>query len=195
MNVDTPIPSMAPPQPPGLLDKSGPSNSPEFSPSPVFMGTPISQPIHGPVTTSWVTPEGHMTTQTLSGDTLESGAETPHGPCYIPPGKKLAKKWALMEAKDLSGFDIYNIFQCCWFLSWDHLRAQALSAQKAKDGKKIWVKFSPQFHSHLVKCAVALVPHPVLKVKKVMFAYILELLNKEAPQAFFDLTKDQRHTS
>jgi hypothetical protein len=28
-----------------------------------------------------------------------------------------------------------------------------------------------------------------------MFAYILELLNEEAPQAFFDLTKGQRCTS
>jgi hypothetical protein len=35
------------------------------------------------------------------------------------------------------------------------------------------------------------VPHPVNKVKKVMFGYILELLNREGPQAFFDLTKGQ----
>jgi hypothetical protein len=71
----------------------------------------------------------------------------------------------------------------------DHLRAQALSAQKAKDGKIFWVEFAPQFHTHLVKCAVALVPHPIQKVKKVMFGYILELLNGEGPQAFFDLAK------
>jgi hypothetical protein len=74
----------------------------------------------------------------------------------------------------------------------DHLRANALSAQKAKSGKFFWVEFTPQFHSHLVKCAVVLVPHPLLKVKKVMFAYILELLNGEGPQAFFDLTKGTR---
>jgi hypothetical protein len=77
----------------------------------------------------------------------------------------------------------------------EHLRAQALSAQKAKDGKIFWVEYSPQFHAHLVKCAVVLVPCPLAKVKKVMFGYILELLNEKGPQAFFDLTKGQRCTS
>jgi hypothetical protein len=62
-------------------------------------------------------------------------------------------------------------------------------AQKAEDGKSFGVEFSPQFHAHLVKCTVALVPHPIHKVKKVMFRYILELLNEEGPGAFFDLTK------
>jgi hypothetical protein len=68
-------------------------------------------------------------------------------------------------------------------------------AQKAKDGKVFWVEFSPQFHTHLVKCTVVLVPQPISKVKKVMFAFILELLNEEGPQAFFALTKGQRHQS
>jgi hypothetical protein len=67
--------------------------------------------------------------------------------------------------------------------------AQVTSTQKAKNGNFLWVKFSPQFHSHLVKCAVALVPQPLIKVKKVMFAYILELLNGVGPQAFFDLSR------
>jgi hypothetical protein len=107
----------------------------------------------------------------------------------FPPGEKLLKKKALSEVSELSIFDILNTFQCCWFLSVAHLRAQALLAQKANNGKKFWVEFAPQFHAHLVKCAVALVPQPVQKVKKVLFMYILELLNEEGPQAFFDLTK------
>jgi hypothetical protein len=49
------------------------------------------------------------------------------------------------------------------------------------------VEFAPPFHSHLVKCAVALVPHPVHMVKWVMFVFILELLNGDGPSAFFDL--------
>jgi hypothetical protein len=77
----------------------------------------------------------------------------------------------------------------------DQLRAQTLLAQKAEDGKIFWVEFTPQFHAHLVKCAIALVPRPIIKVKKVMFCYILELLNEEGPQAFFDLSKGQRHAS
>jgi hypothetical protein len=74
----------------------------------------------------------------------------------------------------------------------DHLRTAVLSAQKAEDGKFFWVEFTPQFHAHLVKCTVVLVPHPVGKVKKVMFVYLLELLNGEGPMTFFDLAKGQR---
>jgi hypothetical protein len=127
--------------------------------------------------------------------TLDGRAEIPPPSCYFPPGKKLAKKGTLTEATDLSMFDILNTFQHHWFLSVEHLRAQALLAQKPKNGKKNWVEFAPQFHAHLVKCAVALVLQPISKVKKVMFVYILELLNKEGPQAFFNLTKGQRHQS
>ncbi|KAF8257406.1 hypothetical protein EI94DRAFT_1758505 [Lactarius quietus] len=93
-----------------------------------------------------------------------------------PPGKV-----------ELSVFDILNIFRCRWFLSRANLLANAISAQKAEDGNISWVEFTPQYHSHLVKCAVALVPHPVLTVKKVMFVYILELLNGKGNLAFFDL--------
>jgi hypothetical protein len=93
---------------------------------------------------------------------------------------------------ELSIFDILNIFCCHWFLSVDHLRANTLLAQKAKSRKISWVKFTPHFHSHLVKCTVVLVPHPLSKVKKVMFVFILELLNEEGHQAFFDLTKGTR---
>jgi hypothetical protein len=85
-----------------------------------------------------------------------------------------------------------NMFHHCWFLSVDHLRAQALLAQKAEDGKFFWVEFTPPFHTHLVKCTVVLVLQLIEKVKKVMFMYILELLNWEGHQTFFDLAKGQR---
>ena len=93
------------------------------------------------------------------------------------------------EPVDLSVFDILNIFRHRWFLSRANLLANVISAQKAEDGKISWVEFTPQFHSHLVKCAVALVPCPVPRVKKVMFAFILELLNGEGHMAFFELQK------
>jgi hypothetical protein len=60
------------------------------------------------------------------------------------------------------------------------------------------VEFSPPFHSHLVKCAVALVPIrvcPVPMVKRVMFVFILELLNQEGHQTFFDLRKGGRNAN
>jgi hypothetical protein len=88
--------------------------------------------------------------------------------------------------------NILNTFQCHWFISVDHLRTTVLLAQKAKDGKFFWVEFTPQFHTHLVKCADVLGSHPVEKVKKVMFMYLLELLNGEGPSTFFNLAKGQR---
>jgi predicted RNA-binding Zn-ribbon protein involved in translation (DUF1610 family) len=93
-----------------------------------------------------------------------------------PPGKV-----------ELSVFDILNIFRRRWFLSRTDLLTHVISAQKAEDGNISWVEFTPQYHSHLVKCAIALVPHPVLTVKKVMFVYVLELLNGKGSIAFFDL--------
>jgi hypothetical protein len=144
------------------------------------MGTPISLP---------------TIPQTPAMDTLARGAETDPLPCHFPPRAKLAKKQALSKHMDLSMFDILNIFRCCWFLSVGHLRAQAQKAQKANNGKIFWVEFTPQFHTHLVKCTVALVPQPILKVKKVMFMYILELLNEEGNQAFFNLSKGDRWAS
>jgi hypothetical protein len=105
---------------------------------------------------------------------------------------KLVGKWSLSRNVELSIFDILNIFHQQWFLSTNQLKAQALLAQKAEDGKIFWVEFTPQFHAHLVKCAAALVPHPIQKVKKVMFVYILELLNGKGSLAFFNLAKGTR---
>jgi hypothetical protein len=110
-------------------------------------------------------------------------------PVYYPPREKLPLRRALTANDELSVFDIHNIFRRRWFLSRDHLMANIISAQKAEDGKISWVEFTPPYHAHLVKCAVALVPRPLQKVKKVMFAYVLDTLNGEAPKAFFDLTK------
>ncbi|KAF8270738.1 hypothetical protein EI94DRAFT_1698607 [Lactarius quietus] len=65
-------------------------------------------------------------------------------------------------------------------------------SQKAEDGNITWVEFSPPFHAHLVKCAVVLVPCPVPQVKRVMFVFVLELLNQEGHQIFFKLRKGGR---
>jgi hypothetical protein len=145
----------------------------KFSPTQVFNEAPFS-----PLTPTRVTPV--------------QGATPTLDPSYVPIRSKLAKKQSLPGSAELSVFDILNTFQCHWFVSVDHLRAAVLSAQKAKDGKKFWVKFTPQFHTHLVKCAVVLVPHPLQKVKQMMFMYLLELLNGEGPQSFFNLSKGQR---
>ncbi|KAH9952390.1 hypothetical protein BGW80DRAFT_1260523 [Lactifluus volemus] len=122
-------------------------------------------------------------------DTAGGAGKPLQDPVYFPPKEKLPPRRALTVNDELSVFDIHNTFRRCWFLSWDHLMANVILAQKAEDGKISWVKFTPPYHAHLVKCAVALVPRPLQKVKKVMFVYVLETLNREAPKAFFDLTK------
>jgi len=111
----------------------------------------------------------------------------------ISPPQNLKKgvkpKRSTPKGDDLS---ILNTFRHRWFLSRTHLLANVISAQKAEDGNISWVEFTPQYHSHLVNCAIALVPHPVLKVEKVLFGYILELLNQEGSTAFFELQKGGR---
>ena len=106
-----------------------------------------------------------------------------------PPSWAQPREPAVDDSDDLSVFDILNIFWRCWFLSWQHLVDSALSAQKDKDNSFSWVEFTSQFHSHLVKCAVALVPRLIKKVKRVIFVYILELLNGEGHTTFFELQK------
>jgi hypothetical protein len=137
-------------------------------------------------------PPSTTLTPTPAAATVAGGAALSVSPCNIPLGVKLVGNRTIPGNSELSIFDILNIFCCCWFLSVDHLRANALSAQKAESRKIFWVEFAPHFHSHLVKCTAALVPHPLAKVKKVMFVFILELLNQEGHQAFFDLTKGTR---
>jgi hypothetical protein len=112
-------------------------------------------------------------------------------PPVKPKGGDKASR-TLSKVIELSVFDILNIFRRRWFLSRTALLTHVISAQKAEDGDISWVEFDPPFHSHLVKCAVALVPRlgcPVPMVKRVMFVFILELLNQEGHLAFFDLQK------
>ena len=118
---------------------------------------------------------------------------TAHTPAKNPKGQ-VKPSTTSSGGVELSVFDILNIFRRRWFLSRSHLLTNVISAQKAEDGNISWVEFLPPFHAHLVKCAIALVPHPVpvAKVKKVMFVFVLELLNREGHLAFFELQKGGR---
>jgi predicted Zn-ribbon and HTH transcriptional regulator len=58
-------------------------------------------------------------------------------------GAKLVGKRTIPGNLELSIFNILNIFCHHWFLSVDHLRANALLAQKAENGKFFWVEFTP----------------------------------------------------
>ncbi|KAH9964241.1 hypothetical protein BC827DRAFT_1189888 [Russula dissimulans] len=110
----------------------------------------------------------------------------------IPPQKEIGPNKTPPGKIEHSVFDILDIFRRRWFLSRANLLSNAISAQKAEDGSITWVEFTPQYQSHLVKCAIALERRPVQKVKKAMLVYILELLNGEGSPAFFNLQKGGR---
>jgi hypothetical protein len=100
------------------------------------------------------------------------------------------------EADVPSIFDVLNIFRRRWFLNRDHLIANILSAQKDERGKLFWVDFQPQFHTHLVRRALALLPTlcPVALGKRCMFVFLLEVLDDDGPGpygsgSFFALEK------
>ena len=87
---------------------------------------------------------------------------------------------------DLSVFDILNLFRCYWFLSRDWLVSLVTTAQWT-DGLSIdWVEFLPMVHTHLVWYAIKLAPSvPTAKVKQVMFAFLLKVLNGDGPALSF----------
>src|SRR5579863_5323477 len=100
-----------------------------------------------------------------------------------------------------SVFDLLNIFRRRWYLHRDHLIANILSATKDNAGRLDWVDFQPPFHTHLVRKALTLLPLlcPVAKGKRVMFVFLLEVLNEDShgspgrnpgPLAFFNVSKN-----
>ena len=84
------------------------------------------------------------------------------------------------SADDLSVFDLTAILRARWFLDGSHLASNVVSAQRGPTGDIDWVEFAPPFHSHLIKCATALLPPQLCSMKRlkgVLFAYVLEVLN------------------
>ena len=70
----------------------------------------------------------------------------------------------------------------CWFLDKDWLVSFIVLAQRLKpDAPITWVEFVPKGHTHLVQCALKLVPPtrtlPIAKIKECMFTFILSVLN------------------
>ena len=87
---------------------------------------------------------------------------------------------AFADSEDYSVFDLQAVLRACWFLSRDHLAAQVVSAQRGPSGDFDWVEFAPPYHTHLIKCATALLPPQLCSMKRlkgVLFAFVLEVLN------------------
>ena len=87
------------------------------------------------------------------------------------------------SADDLSVFDLTAILRSRWFLNRSHLASNVVSAQRGPNGDLDWVEFAPPFHTHLIKCATALLPPQLCSMKRlkgILFAYVLEVLNSPA---------------
>ena len=97
---------------------------------------------------------------------------------------------AFANSEDYSVFDLQAILRTRWFLSRDHLAAQVVSAQCGPSGDFDWVEFAPPYHTHLIKCATALLPPQLCSMKRlkgVLFAFVLEVLN--SPMSSLDKFK------
>ena len=92
-------------------------------------------------------------------------------------------------SNDPSVFDIVNLFHLRWFLNRDWLLSFVASTQRSESGRIEWVEFLPDGHVHLVCSAFKLVPPspsiPAAKIKRCMFAFIIEFLNRERLYADF----------
>jgi len=105
-------------------------------------------------------------------------------------------------ATDYSVFDVLNLFRARWFLNRDHILSLVVFAQKADNNNNIsWVEFAPQTHSHLVRQAITLAPplYPLALLKRVMFTFILEVVNDRGRQGLASFVKTsaphRRHVS
>ncbi|KAG1795199.1 uncharacterized protein HD556DRAFT_400108 [Suillus plorans] len=98
-------------------------------------------------------------------------------------------------AEDPSVFDILNVFRRRLFVAKSDIVGHTMVATKSEDGRVAWLTFRPGFHSMMVKTAFAVFfgdsyhPHLVDKTKKVLFVYLLEVVNSEGDNAFFSLEK------
>jgi hypothetical protein len=112
-------------------------------------------------------------------------------PCSTPSG------WTTSHEEDRpSVFEVLNIFRQHWFLHREHLIANVLSTQTDDAGRFTWVDFQAPFHTHLVQCMQCLLPPlcPVVKGKKVMFVFLLEVLDRGCREAFFDQATEKKKT-
>ena len=100
-----------------------------------------------------------------------------------PPAPDVPLSPPFPSADDFSVFDLTAILRAWWFLDRSHLASNVISAQRSPNGDFDWVEFAPPFHSHLIKCATALLPPQLCSMKRlkgILFAYVLEVLNSPA---------------
>jgi len=114
-----------------------------------------------------------------AGSTPAQPAGMP-APCSVGP----VTQSRVRPLEDPSVFDILNLFRACWFLNREHLLSLVLSAVKGGDNNEVmWIDLLPQAHSHLLHQAKNLAPlsYPSALLKRVMFVFLLEIVNTPQP--------------
>ena len=79
-------------------------------------------------------------------------------------------------------FNVLNLFRACWFLNCKHLMSLILAAVKGGDNNDImWIDLILSAHTHLLCQAKALAPpyYPLSLLKRVMFPFLLEVVNSQ----------------
>ncbi|KAI9448741.1 hypothetical protein BJY52DRAFT_1365257 [Lactarius psammicola] len=100
--------------------------------------------------------------------------------------------------EDLSVFDLLNIFRHRYYVSRDVLASHVTEASKDAFGFFDWVVLDKDYHSKVITKFIWIVgegrrfpPSFVEKIKKVMFVFLLGVLNGAAAEDFFALKKGE----
>ena len=96
---------------------------------------------------------------------------------------------------DPSFFKPLNLLRRRMFPFHKHVLEQITFAQKDSEGTVSWVEFTPSFYSHLVRSCYVLLDQKFTAsaqaiLKRAPFVLILELLNQEYFDVFFELRAD-----
>ena len=117
---------------------------------------------------------------------VRGAGSTPTQPAGLPAPHSIGPvtQSGVRPLEDPSVFDVLNIFCARWFLNRKHLLSLILSTIKGRDNNKVtWINLLPQAHSHLLCQAKNLAPlsYPSALLKRVMFVFLLEIVNTSQP--------------
>ena len=154
-------------------------------PSPSSVATPVSNDRLDSRLTGGTAPRGPGPRPSVRQRVRGAGS-TPAQPAGMPAPRSVGPvtQRRVGPLEDPSVFDVLNIFRARWFLNREHLLSLILSAVKGGDDNEVmWIDLLPQAHSHLLRQAKNLAPpsYPSALLKRVMFVYLLEVVNASRP--------------
>jgi hypothetical protein len=98
--------------------------------------------------------------------------------------------------QDPSVFDMLNLLRRRLYVSRDDIIANCRTASKDDEGRFDWSVLDPGYHSSTVKTCIRLAATTyegfnIKMLKRVMFCFLLEILNEGAPASFFTLKQGE----